>query len=69
MDNQLPKKRIPAEYKTKYGIKNLFKVELPNLWRMLYTLTAGSPSIVNFGQLIMINNLITCCFSGSRVEF
>jgi hypothetical protein len=41
----IAKKLIPAEYKTKYGITNLFRVELPNLWRMLYTLTAGSSGI------------------------
>jgi len=41
----ITKKLIPAEYKTKYGITNLFRVELPNFWRMLYTFTAGSPGI------------------------
>ena len=33
------KKLIPAEYSGKYGITNLFRVELPNYWRMLYSLT------------------------------
>jgi len=37
----ISKKLIPAEYKLKYGITNLFRVELPNFWRMLYTLTTG----------------------------
>ena len=41
----IAKKLIPVEYKTKYGITNLFRVELPNFWRMLYTLTAGSSDI------------------------
>lgn len=41
----IAKKLIPAEYKTKYGITNLFRVELPYFWRMLYTLTAGSSGI------------------------
>ena len=41
----IAKKLIPVEYKTKYGITNLFRVELPNFWRMLYTLTAGSSGI------------------------
>lgn len=36
---------IPAEYKIKYGITNLFRVELPNYWRMLYTLTDGDATI------------------------
>jgi len=30
---------IPREYVEKYGITNLFRVELPMFWRMLYTLT------------------------------
>lgn len=30
---------IPKEYVQKYGVTNLFRVELPSFWRMLYTLT------------------------------
>lgn len=37
----ISKKLIPAEYKQKYEITNLFRVELSNHWRMLYTLTDG----------------------------
>ena len=37
----IAKKLIPQEYITKYGVTNLFRVELPNFWRMLYTLTEG----------------------------
>ena len=36
---------IPKEYIQKYKITNLFRVELPNFWRMLYTLTNGGTSI------------------------
>jgi len=43
--NPLSKKLIPEEYTKKYGIKNLFRVELPNFWRMLYTLTEGETKI------------------------
>src|SRR3990167_5978062 len=35
----ISKNLIPMEYIEKYGITNLFRVELPNFWRMLYTLT------------------------------
>ena|SRR3989344_7112693 len=35
----IQKKLIPKEYINKYGITNLFRVELPNFWRMLYALT------------------------------
>ena len=32
-------------YKIKYEAKNLFRVELPSFWRMLYTLTDGESQI------------------------
>lgn len=35
----IAKNLIPEEYKQKYGTTNLFRVELPAFWRMLYTLT------------------------------
>ncbi len=41
----IAKNLIPEEYKVKYGITNLFRVELPNFWRMLYTLTEGDTEI------------------------
>jgi hypothetical protein len=37
--NPIAKNLIPEEYKIKYGTSNLFRVELPAFWRMLYTLT------------------------------
>jgi len=37
--NPIGKRFIPEEYKTKYGVTNLFHVELSNFWRMLYTVT------------------------------
>ena len=43
--NPLSKKLIPEEYKMRYGITNLFRVELPNFWRMLYTLIEGESKI------------------------
>tara|TARA_Y100000296_G_scaffold54129_1_gene62020 strand:- start:204 stop:557 length:354 start_codon:yes stop_codon:yes gene_type:complete len=41
----IAKKLIPKEYIEKYKITNLFRVELPNFWRMLYTLTEGETKI------------------------
>ena len=35
----IAKNLIPEEYKQKYSVTNLFRVELPAFWRMLYTLT------------------------------
>lgn len=34
----IAKDQIPKEYILKYGTNNLFRVELPTFWRMLYTL-------------------------------
>ena len=39
------KRLIPDSYRKKYGITNLFRVELPCFWRMLYTLTNSSTQI------------------------
>lgn len=41
----ISKKLIPKEYKEKYGVTNLFWVELPYFWRFLYTLTDGDSEI------------------------
>ena len=41
----ISKKLIPKEYKEKQGINNLFRVELPNYWRMLYTTKSGISQI------------------------
>jgi hypothetical protein len=41
----ISKKLIPGEYVVKYGITNLFRVELPNYWRMLYTLTNNDTQV------------------------
>jgi len=43
--NPVAKDLIPEEYKAKYEIKNLFRVELPNYWRMLYTVVEGEKEI------------------------
>ena len=43
--NPIAKNLIPREYIEKYSITNLFRIELPNFWRMLYTLTEGETRI------------------------
>lgn len=37
--NPISKTLIPNEYIKKYSVNNLFRVELPAFWRMIYTLT------------------------------
>ena len=43
--NPISKKLFPKEYIRKYGTTNLFRVELPNFWRMLYPLTDSETKI------------------------
>lgn len=35
----IPKRLIPKEYIKRYEINNLWKYDLPNGWRLLYTVT------------------------------
>ena len=35
----VPKRLIPKEYIRKYKINNLWKYDLPNAWRLMYTVT------------------------------
>jgi hypothetical protein len=42
--NPISKKIMPSKYQNKYGLKNLFRIELSGHWRMLYTLTNGETS-------------------------
>jgi len=41
----IAKNLMPIEYLKNYGITNLFRVELPNYWRMMYTLINGESEI------------------------
>ena len=41
----IAKTLIPKQYIKKYEITNLFRIELPNYWRMLYTLKDGESEI------------------------
>ena len=36
---QVPKKLIPEEYIKKYSIENLWKYDLPDGWRLIYSIT------------------------------
>ncbi len=44
---QIPKKLIPKEYLTKYQIKNLWKCNLPQGWRLLYTVKNNNVVILS----------------------
>ena len=44
---QIPKKQIPKEYVKKYGIVNLWKYDLPNAWRLIYSIRGGKAFVVS----------------------
>src|SRR3989344_9214101 len=46
--NNLPKALIPNEYALKYNAKNLWRVELTNYWRMIYTIKGDQVEIICF---------------------
>ena len=48
---QIPKKLIPKEYIQKYGIENLWKYDLPNGWRLVYSIT--TPTKVQIVSIIL----------------
>ena len=52
----ISKDKIPKEYVEKYGVKNLFRVELPNYWRMMYTLTNNESEIEIIAFVLDITN-------------
>lgn len=41
----IAKDLIPEEYLIKYRVHNLHRVELPDFWRMLYSVIAGNSEI------------------------
>ena len=43
---KISKKQIPKEYVHKYGIDNLYWCQLPNAWRLVYSVEADSVEIL-----------------------
>lgn len=48
---QIPRKLFPKEYLKKYNIKNLWKYDLPDGWRIIYTIT--TPSKIEILSIIL----------------
>ena len=44
---QIPKRLIPKEYIKKYGVTNLWKYDLPDAWRLIYSIRAGKPIVIS----------------------
>jgi len=47
----IPKRLIPKEYIQKYQANNLWKYDLPNGWRMIYTIT--TPNKIEIISIIL----------------
>ena len=43
---QIPKKLIPKEYAAKFNAKNLWKYNLPDAWRLIYSIEGGEIIII-----------------------
>lgn len=46
--DSIPKALIPKDYVLMYNAKNLWRVELANYWRMLYTIKGDQVEVVCF---------------------
>lgn len=44
---QIPNKLIPKTYQKKYDIKNLWKYDLPNAWRLLYSIEDNKVLVIS----------------------
>ncbi len=44
---QIPKRLIPKEYKQKYNVKNLWKYNLPEAWRLIYSIESGRVLVIS----------------------
>lgn len=54
--NPLAKKIIPKEYIIKHNITNLFRIELPFFWRMVYALSEDKTKIEIIAFILDILN-------------
>lgn len=44
---QIPKDEIPQPYVDLYGVTNLWKINLPDYWRMIYTIVGNEFEIIS----------------------
>lgn len=44
---QIPKKQIPGKYADEMGVNNLWKIDLPDFWRIIYTITGNELEIIS----------------------
>ncbi|MBI4159062.1 hypothetical protein HY500_02270 [Candidatus Woesearchaeota archaeon] len=46
--DQVPKKQIPGKYALEYDVDNLWRIELADRWRLVYTITGNQVEIITF---------------------
>lgn len=46
--DQIPRDRTPVKYKKKYGAENVWRIELADRWRLIYTITGNQIEILTF---------------------
>jgi len=56
---KIPLRLIPKEWKKKYSINNLYKYNLPNAWRLFYSL---------IGNQVELIAIILGCFNHKEYE-
>lgn len=44
---QIQKRLIPEEYTKRYGVDNLWKYDLPNAWRLIYSVAADKVIVIS----------------------
>ena len=44
---RIPRRLIPRGYTVKYGVTNLWKLDLDRYWRMIYTIVGGEVRLVS----------------------
>lgn len=46
--DQVEKKKIPNYYINKYGVTNLWRIDLSDYWRLIYTIQSSEVEIIDF---------------------
>jgi Txe/YoeB family toxin of Txe-Axe toxin-antitoxin module len=46
--DQVPKRQIPGKYVLKYDADNIWRIELANRWRLVYTISGDNIEIITF---------------------
>ena len=46
--DQVKKRQIPPKYIIKYNVNNIWRIELADRWRLIYTITGNQIGIIDF---------------------